>query len=230
MVCGSSGVISTTLLAVCLLTITAGAEAKDDADAGSSTVHADSERAVLAGLNLGVGLFKGPAGPWGELGLGGDLALTSALELRGTLSGFISRHTDKDSAEFHDWAVIEDNEDVLLAYGGILRVGLALELGGAWRARAGPLVGFAHVAMESTQCGLASLDRAFWGLTMGPSYRLGSFELSATGELMTFPFMRCTNSPPPPAEGPAPTVHVRDELSFDDPTIVLALGVIHRWH
>jgi hypothetical protein len=126
--------------------------------------------------------------------------------------------------------VIEDNEDALLAYGGILRVGLALELGGAWRARVGPLVGFAHVEMESTQCGLASFDRGFWGLSLGPSYRLGSFELAATGELMTFPFMRCTNSPLPPAEGPAPTVHVRDELSFDDPTIVLTLGMVHRWH
>ena len=205
-----------------------GAEASSDF---SSADPAESKPAFLAGANLGLGLFKGVPGPWGELGIGGDLTLNDSLELRATLGGFISRHAESESEEYHQPGIDEDNRDELWAYGAILRATLALELGDAWRARAGPVLGYAHVSMESTQCGSASLDNPFWGFALGPSYRLGSVEFSATGELLTFPFMRCTNAPPNADAGErAPTVHVRDELSFDDPTMLLTLAIVHRWH
>jgi len=217
------------------------APAAEGASKGASDVRGDvpdaatraetSVPAWVVGGTLALGTFKGPFGPWAEISAGRDIPLSNALELRGTLGGFVTSHTRTDDGDFHESGVVEETEDKILGYGGLLRLSLGVELGGSFFARFGPLVGYAHVSMDSTQCGRVSSGNPFWGLSLGPSYRAGSLEFSAAAELVTFPFIACTNSGTNPdnADAPWPAPHFRDELSFDDPTLLLGLTMTYRF-
>jgi hypothetical protein len=173
---------------------------------------------LLSGVALGFASFKGDGGPWLEVFLGHDFRLGKRFVLRLEGSFLYSSYShDSSYQEINGTEVIDvESVDDAWTVGGHLRPLITYEFSRAWAARVGVLLGFASVSMTSDHCSDFSLSNPYHGLSAGPLLRLGAerrFELALDVDFMAYPKLYCAGTDPP-------EVHKRDELSYDDPTLV----------
>jgi hypothetical protein len=190
-----------------------------------SVADEGAESGLVIGVAPGLASYKGRFGPWLELFAGHDFRFGDGLGLRTELGGAFVQYGEEDSYQVVGGEDIDFSDEVEGI--GVFARGLA-DVGVSSRAslQGGLLVGFAHVSMDSSLCGSASLDSAFVGLSAGTAFRFGAarrVELGALVDFVGFPLLRCAKSQP------APSVNERDELGFDDPTLGATLRLGYHW-
>lgn len=183
------------------------------------------ESVLVTGVAPGLASYKGRLGPWLELFAGHDFRLGDRAGLRTELGGAFIQYSEDDTYQVVGGADIDFSDEVEGI--GVFARGL-LDVGVSSRTslRGGVLAGFAHLSLDSSLCGSASLDGAFLGLSAGTAVRLGAarrLELGALVDFVGFPLLRCATSQP------APSVHERNELGFDDPTLGATLRLGYHW-
>lgn len=183
-------------------------------------------------MHGGYGLYQSERGGWvdayigHELGLGGDWALQ--LEV----GPVVAWNSELDTKNYHYHAVPEDNYEHNVGYGLVSRALLAWRLASSVVLHGGLVLGYAVVDYDSSVCGTDTLARPTYGVSFGPALRLGSpqhIEIGATVELVTFPFMTCSNGGDHPNDDsePWPFIAKPSEL-FDDPGLVLGGRFTYR--
>jgi hypothetical protein len=188
---------------------------------------APASSVVLTGVAVGIASYKGDLGPWLELFVGRDFRLGTRVAFR-LEANFLYASYAHDSSYQHvegfEDLEIESTDDVW-GIGGFARGSFSYDLSPHWALRAGVLLGFASMNMTSSHCGDASLSNPFHGLSAGAALRFGHeerLELGLLADFVAYPLMYCPNAEPA-------RVHKRDELSYDDPTLVATGRFAFHW-
>lgn len=201
----------------------AAADGTEAPPTGPAQTAEKSSSGFAIGAAPGLGLYKGKYGLWLELFLAHDFKLSETFAVRVEVGPLLSAYSDSDTYQVLGTDGVDFTDEVR-GFGGLARSLLDYGFSPRWSLRAGILAGVSHISMKSTLCGSSSLTNPFYGVSLGPAARFGpAWEVAVLGDFATYPLLRCAKSQP------APTVHQRDELTFDDPTIVLSGRLAYRW-
>jgi hypothetical protein len=177
------------------------------------------------GAAVGLGQFKSGSGIWTEIFFGHDVELSRSLELRAELAPLFFSYSNDETLNNVPGQPEFANTDDIRGFGALLRGALGYELLSRLLLRGGLVGGYARVEMDSTYCGTASLGNPFYGFSLEVAGRLGrerNLEAGIMLEMATLPLLRCADSAPP-------STHRRDELAFDDPSLIGSAGVAYRF-
>lgn len=189
--------------------------------------------AVAVGIHGGYGFYQSAHGGWTDVFIAREFEIAGPWSVQGELGALLVWSSQADTGAFHNSSVEEDNKDRNLGYGVLGRALLTWRPSRPFVLRAGVVLGYALMNFESSICGTDSTGGPSYGLSLGPAFRLGRsqrIEIGAAVEMLTLPFLRCGNAGINPSTGEPPwPIVVEPEEFFDDPGIVVAGRITHRW-